>query len=177
MNDRKVINFQIFSAIFASVLGTILHFTYELSNNNLIVGAFSAVNESTWEHLKLLFIPMLITTIIGYLYLNENKDKFLCAKTIGIIVSMLFTIIFFYTYSGVLGTNLAIINILTFLGAIVLGEYVSFELMNSYIKCDKMAAIITLTILLISFIAFTYFSPKIGIFKDPIDCYGIECNR
>ena len=177
MNDKKLIRFQIFSAIFASILGTILHFTYEFSNNNLIVGAFSAVNESTWEHLKLLFVPMLITTIIGYFYLNENKEKFLCAKTIGIITSMLFTIIFFYTYSGVLGTNIAIINILTFFVAVILGEYVAYRLMNSYIKCNKKVAIITLMILFISFIFFTYFPPKIGLFKDPIDCYGIECRR
>ena len=63
---NTILTFQILSAIFTIVLGTILHFTFKWSNKNPLVGSFSAVNESTWEHLKLLFFPMLITTIIGY---------------------------------------------------------------------------------------------------------------
>ena len=58
-SKNKLLKFQIFSVIFIWLLGTILHFTYEWSNKNTIVAAFSAVNESTWEHLKLLFFPML----------------------------------------------------------------------------------------------------------------------
>ena len=65
-NRNKILIFQIVSTIFIIILGTILHFTFKWSNKNPLVGSFSAVNESTWEHLKLLFFPMLITTIIGY---------------------------------------------------------------------------------------------------------------
>ncbi|MEI3340636.1 MAG: DUF6512 family protein [Eubacterium sp.] len=42
---------------FIAVIGTLLHFTYEWTGKNLLVGLFSAVNESTWEHMKLLFMP------------------------------------------------------------------------------------------------------------------------
>ena len=83
MNSRtRLIKFQIFSAIFAIILGTILHFTYTWSKNNSIVGLFSAINESTWEHLKLLFFPMLITTTIGYFIFKDTFPNFLCSKTI-----------------------------------------------------------------------------------------------
>jgi len=68
MNSNKILKFQIFSAIFAIILGTILHFTYEWSGGNAFVGTFSSVNESTWEHLKLAFFPMLLTAIIRILY-------------------------------------------------------------------------------------------------------------
>lgn len=64
MNNNKLINYQIFSSIFAIILGALLHFTFEWSNKNLLVAAFSSVNESTWEHLKLAFVPMFISTII-----------------------------------------------------------------------------------------------------------------
>ncbi len=47
-SKNKFLNFQIFSTIFTWILGTLLHFTYELSNENSIVAVFSAVNESTW---------------------------------------------------------------------------------------------------------------------------------
>ena len=57
-------SFTIISIIFTIIVGTLLHFVYEWSNNNIVAGIFGAINESTWEHLKILFIPMLITTIV-----------------------------------------------------------------------------------------------------------------
>ena len=68
MNQNKVLKFQIFSAIFGIVLGTLLHFAFEWSNKSNLIAAFSSVNESTWEHLKLAFFPMLISTIIRIFY-------------------------------------------------------------------------------------------------------------
>lgn len=170
MNSKKsLLRFQIISIIFTIILGTILHFTYNWSNENLLVGAFSAINESTWEHLKLIFFPMLISTIIGYFYIGKKVPNFLCAKTIGIITAILFTIIFFYTYTGILGTNIDILNILTFILAIIIGEYVAYKIILSYFSCNKKIAIIFLIVLFLSFIIFTYVPPKIGLFKDPIN--------
>ncbi len=133
MDKNKIRNYQIFSAIFTFILGTLLHFTYKLSGENIIVASFSAINESVWEHLKLLYFPMLLTLIIGYCYIGKNAPNFLCSKTIGIITSMLFTIIFFYTYSGILGKNIAIVDISLFFVATILGEYVAYRLMNYFI--------------------------------------------
>ena len=178
MNKKKIRNYQIFSTIFVCILGTLLHFTYELSGENSIIASFSAVNESVWEHLKLLFFPMLLTTIIGYFYVGKNVHNFLCSKTIGIITSMLFTVIFFYTYSGILGKNIAIIDISSFFVATILGEYVAYRLMNSTFKCNNKISIIVLIIIGICFVTFTYSAPQIGIFKDPIiETYGIVKNE
>ncbi len=100
--------------------------------------------------------------------------NFLCSKTLGIITSMLFTIIFFYTYSGILGKNIAIIDITSFFVATILGEYVAYTLMNIKLKCNNNIAIFALILIGICFIIFTYFTPKLGIFKDTITRqYGI----
>lgn len=177
MDKNKIKNYQIFSIIFTFILGTLLHFTYELSGGNVIVASFSAINESVWEHLKLLFSPMLLTIIIGYFYIGRNVPNFLCSKTVGVITSMLFTIIFFYTYSGILGKNIAIIDIASFFVATILGEYASYKLMNSMFKCNNKIAILVLILIGIGFITFTYFAPQLGIFKDPItERYGIIKN-
>jgi hypothetical protein len=172
---NKLLKFQIFSVIFAWILGTILHFTYEWSNKNIVVAAFSAVNESTWEHLKLLFFPMFITTIIGLIYFRK-KDKinnFLCAKTIGIIVALSFVVIFFYTYTGVIGTNFAILDIGSFFVGVFLGEYTAYKLIKKGVLCDNKLAMI-LIIIFSLFIIFTYKTPNLGIFKDPVNrSYGI----
>ncbi len=175
MNDKRtILRFQIISAIFTIILGTLLHFTYQWSNENLLVGAFSAVNESTWEHLKLLFFPMLTSTIVGYFYVGKNVPNFLCSKTIGIVVSILFTIVFFYTYTGILGTNFAFLNILTFIVSAILGEYIAYKIMFSIFLCNNNIATIFLLVLLLCFIIFTYITPQIGLFKAPVSGeYGI----
>ena len=172
---NKIKKFGIISTIFIIVLGTILHFTYEWSNNNPAVGAFSAVNESTWEHLKLLFFPILITTIIGYFYYGKNIPNFLCAKVYEIITAMGFTITVFYTYRGVLGIDIAVLNIIIFILAVIAGEFVNYLVINSNAKCNKKVAVGVLAILTFLFVYFTYNTPEIGLFLDPVSGgYGIN---
>lgn len=162
---KSFLKYQIASAIFVIILGTILHFTYEWSGENRIVGIFSAVNESTWEHLKLIFYPMLITTIIeNYIF----GEKVICAKTLGVIIAMLFTVIIFYTYTGIIGTNYAVINIAIFVLAVIIGEYVTYMFYKKNTTCNSTISTIILMILLISFVIFTYNAPEINLFKDPI---------
>ena len=72
MATTNKLNF--FRFFFISILGVLLHFTYEWSNDNPAVGLFSAVNESTWEHLKLIFFPMLLLTTMEFLWAHI-KDK------------------------------------------------------------------------------------------------------
>ena len=169
-SKNTLLRFQIFSVIFTWILGTILHFTYDWSNKNAIVGAFSAINESTWEHLKLLFFPMLITTIIGYFYLKPKEEykNFLCAKTIGILVALAFVIVFFYTYTGIIGTNFAILDIGVFFVGVFLGEYTAYKLTNKISGCKNGLAAFILIVLFICFIVFTYNAPQIGLFRDPL---------
>lgn len=170
----SILKFEIISAIFMLVVGTLLHFTFGWSNNNPLIGTFSAVNESTWEHLKLLFFPMLLTTILGYFLIGKNYSNFLCARLLGILTAILFTISFFYTYTGIIGTNFAFIDISIFFIAVILGELVSYKILLSNFHCNQYVAGLLIFALLISFITFTYFTPKIGLFKDPVsNKYGI----
>lgn len=165
--------FEIISTIFAIVVGFLLHFTYEWSSNNSVVGIFSAINESTWEHLKILFVPMLITTIIGYFYYN-NISNYLCSKTKGILLALFFIIVFFYTYTGIIGKNFAIIDILSFIVAIILGEVYTYKMIKSNEVCNSFLLKIVLSILTLSFVIFTFRPPHIGLFKDPVSqSYGI----
>ena len=174
MKKNNILKFTIFSSIFVMILGTLLHFVYEWSGDNIFVASFSAVNESTWEHLKLLFFPMLLTTIIGYFYLNKDYANFLCARMFGILTALLFTVVFFYTYTGIIGTNFAFIDISIFFIAVALGEFVSYKVLLSDLKCNNVVAVFLLLILFICFVIFTYYPPQIGIFKDPISgLYGI----
>jgi hypothetical protein len=177
MKKRKmsILTFEILSTIFIMVLGTILHFGFKWTNNNLFVGAFCAVNESVWEHLKLLFFPMLIITIIGCFYVKPKTPNYLCAKVQGMLSSILFIIIFFYTYSGIIGNNIAIVDILSFFVAVILSEYLFYKKIQSQFYCNNSSAIIILLTLCLCFIIFTFCPPHIGLFRDPVTgMFGIK---
>jgi len=170
-NNKLILKFQIISTIFVIAAGILLHFTFEWTNENIFAGIFSAVNESTWEHLKLVFFPMLITTIAGYYLLGDN---IICAKTIGAITAMLLTVVLFYTYTGIIGTNYASINIGIFIIAVVIGEYIAYRIMKTGRSYKSSICTIILILLAISFVIFTYNTPKINLFKDPVTGrYGI----
>lgn len=169
----SLLKFEIFNTIFILLLGTLLHFTFKWSNNNLFVGIFSSVNESTWEHLKLIFFPMLITALVGQFYFKISPN-YLCIKTKAIIIGLIFTIVFFYTYTGILGTNLTFLDIGTFILAVLISQYYAYKKVKSSAFCDNFTASIVLLMLLFYFIIFTFFPLHIGLFKDPLTCkFGI----
>jgi len=94
------------------------------------------------------------------------------------LLSMLFITIFFYTYTGIIGTNYAILNILSFIFSVILAEYVSYLLVKSNYTCKENFSITILIFLLFFFVFFTYFPIKINLFKDPLNNnYGIQSKR
>lgn len=169
VNYKKILRFEIYSFIFIGVLGALLHFVYNWSGNNSIVASFSAINESTWEHLKILFLPTIIAYIIGYFFIGKENSNFWCASALDIAVSLISIIVLFYVYQGILGANIDIINIFIFYVAIFLGKLVSYRvLISNNFECNKNLSISFILILALCFIVFTYKTPEIGLFKDPI---------
>ena len=76
--------------ILICLVGTLLHFTYELSHHNKYVAIFSAVNESTWEHIKIGMTPTLIWSIyeisVYSFSLSFILAKSLCLLTIILLI-------------------------------------------------------------------------------------------
>lgn len=166
--ETDILKFEIVSSIFIIVAGTLLHFIFGWSNNNLLVGTFSPINESVWEHLKLLFFPMMISTIVGYFYKGKFISNYLCSKVLGIILSISFIVVFFYTYTGIIGIHVAVVDIISFFISVSLGQYVAYQKMKSTFSCNNLIPIIILLALYLSFLFFTFCPPHIALFKDPI---------
>ena len=165
----KIKTWQIITVIFSIILGIVLHFTYEWSSENIIVGLFSAVNESTWEHLKLIYFPWILMAIIGYFIIGKRTNNYWTAQAVGIITAIAFTIIFFYTYTGVIGTNFAWLNIATFIIAVMLGGFATYKILMSRKNFNaELISIIFLIILFFSFVLYTFNPPSIALFQDPI---------
>ena len=105
INNRSVLTYEVIGMVFIILLGSALHFTFEWSGNQPIVGAFSAVNESVWEHLKLAFWPSLLFMLVEYALLNKKANNFALAKTVGVYTMVAIIPIIFYSYTAIIKDN------------------------------------------------------------------------
>ena len=110
---RSIGLWQLFGFAVTSLGGTLLHFLYEWSGNAVWIAPFSGVNESTWEHMKLLFWPMFIYAVIQSFFFRA-KTNFLSIKLRGILLGLILIPTLFYTYNGVIGKSPDWINIAIF---------------------------------------------------------------
>jgi len=94
---NRILRYEIIGIVFIVFLGSFLHFTYELSGFNPVVGAFSAVNESTWEHLKLAVFPALIYAVFEFYRFKDAKNLW-PAKAVSIYLMPFLIAVFFYLY-------------------------------------------------------------------------------
>ncbi len=176
VKDRKVLALGIFGTLFIIFLGTALHFTFEFSGRNPLVGSFSAVNESVWEHLKLAFWPSLLWMLIEMYPLRKAVSNFFPSKAIGIIVMIVIIPTVFYAYTAFSEEILAV-DIATFMVAVIVGQVISYSLYRKgkQWKRTEITAIIVVALLAIIFVTFTFYPPHLSIFRDSnTGQYGIS---
>lgn len=166
-NNLKLWQFGGF--VFASVFGTLLHFAYEWSGNSPLLAPFAAVNESIFEHIKLLYFPALTFSVAQWFLGGKDFNNFWCAKLIGSLVGIIIIPTLYYTYTGALGTYADWFNITIFFiaaGGTYLTEYFILKGNKSYFN---QGFCLTLLIMLgVAFMVLTYLTPHIPLFADPI---------
>ena len=172
---RSIGLWQLMGFSVTSLAGTILHFLYEWLGESIWIAPLSGVNESTWEHMKLLFWPMFIFAIVQSFFFRDRKD-FWWVKLCGTLLGLVLIPVLFYTYNGVIGKSPDWLNIAIFFisGAVAyIVETKLFRTQERHCSSPK-AAIVALAFIALLFVIFTFFTPEIGIFKDPLTgTYGI----
>jgi len=176
VNSRSVFVYELIGMVFIIILGSVIHFTFEWSGSQPIVGAFSAVSESVWEHLKLAFWPVLLFMLIEYAPLKKMTTNFALAKTAGVYLVIVIIPIVFYSYTAITGKSVFVIDISTFIVAVIIGQLSSYKLLT-YRRLSENSNRISLIALIqlgIAFVLFTFYPPQLPIFRDPITGkYGI----
>ena len=120
--------YTIIGIFFVLITGTLAHFLYDWTGSNHIVGLFTPINESIWEHMKLLFFPMLIYSLIMILKFHRKYPCITSALSFGIFVGTLLIPIFFYAYTSMIGGNIFILDIGTFILSIIIAFRLSYKL-------------------------------------------------
>ena len=177
--QKYILKWQILGIVFIFILGNILHFLFEWSGYFYPIGAIAAVNESVWEHLKLGFWPLIFFAPIEYKFVKEEINNFILAKTIAAFIIPIFIVVVFYSYTAILRIELLIVDILIFLIAIAIAQFVSYKILilNQFPKYVSKIALISIIFLATLYVVFTYFPPHLPIFQDSqTGLYGITAH-
>lgn len=152
-----------------SVLGTLGHFLYKWTGKSFIIGLFFPVNESTWEHLKLLFFPSCFYTAVGFFKTDDRKNLVISTAK-AVFLGMLLIITLFYTYSGILGYTIDILNIIIYYIAVAFTVIKRAKIYNKDQNITENSvflwvfASIVITLL---FFVWTFYPPNIDLFVAP----------
>lgn len=156
----------IIGILFVWIIGTLFHFVYEWSGENLIVGLISPVNESVWEHIKLIFFPMLLFGL-----LTKNEDTSPCqtsAYYAGMLIGTLLIPVMFYIYTPILGGSNLVIDILIFYLSVFIAFALSYYLSkNCLLRKYNGLLFFAVMLLMLLFFIFTFVPPSLPIFSTP----------
>lgn len=161
--------FMSIGMLFTFILGTLLHFVYGWSNSCVWVAFFAPINESLFEHMKLLLTPYLLWALVEYAYYGQYMHAFIPGKVIGLYIgfTLMVGLHLFYTKMSihpVLWADIAIFAFVIF-AAFVTAEFVMtltfFDSENLEIFFD---GVLVLTVVL--FAMFTVYAPHCWLFQE-----------
>lgn len=167
---RRLFFWELAGFLFTGALGVLLHFLYEWSGGNTLAAAFSAVNESTWEHMKLLFVPWFLWTIAECIGLRSLRPA--GPRAVGLLAGLAAIPLLFYGYVGVTGVSVDVVNILIFQAAVLLAFWVSTALQRRGALTGPVwqaAGVLVLAAVCAAFAVWTVSPPELPVFTDPTD--------
>ncbi len=173
--DRLLL-WELVGILVITIVGSLLHFCFEWSGHWQPAALFCAVNESVWEHMKIAFWPAFIYALGEFLLLAHRPDNFWFAKTFSFYFLSLAIPIFYYLYTAILGKHILFLDILIFVIAIALAQWISYQIMkNSIIPPENLTTAVLLISIVMVYSLFTYYPPHLEIFKDPVtNTYGVN---
>lgn len=164
------------SVVLLFLFSAILHFGYDLFPN-FFTSLFFPVNESIWEHNKIIIGSFLIIAVIEKIKYKKERNVFFAEAISSLVCALLVMLIFTPIYLYVLKTNdNMIVTFVIFILAIIISQIVSYYLLQKeYNPFLEELGIIIFACLLLLNIVFTYYPLKLPLFYDyPNKIYGIK---
>lgn len=168
---------KILSVFITFVLSFLIHFLYNIYPS-ILTSILAPVNESVWEHMKIIYTCILINSFIEYfIYKSKNIsfNNFLISIPITSILSIIIYLILYIPLELLFGHSLALATILLFI-IYIIAQIISYYILNS--NKIKYGNIIGIILIIVSYIIFTYltYNPiKNSLFLDTqTNTYGIE---
>ncbi|HYH05369.1 MAG TPA: DUF6512 family protein [Bacillota bacterium] len=160
------------------LIGSGLHFIYELTGKNPLVGLLAPVNESVWEHLKLVLIPVIGWWTVYYLAAGNtggiNKNNWFTGALTALMASLITIPLLYYFYTQAFGVELIWVDILILLLAVLSGQLVGLHWYRYGRGIEATTVVGILITIILLFMLFTFTPPQLPLFRDPTTGqYGI----
>ena len=171
MKQRSWQRWELAGLFFAIAAGNLLHFVYEWSGEHPAAALISGTNESTWEHMKLLAVPWIFWTAIQALALRGSGLPVLAGRAAGLLAGVSAIPILFYTYVGIWGKSVSLINIIIFQLAVLLAYGVSTAILRHRILSETVWQVLGAAVLALVaglFAWWTFAPPQLPVFVDPV---------
>ena len=170
LKKLKIINVVIFFA-----LSFLWHFVYDLIPN-FITAIFFPVNESIWEHMKIIFGVIIFGSLISLILMQKFKIKynnFYVEIIIKAILGVIFYLAIFIPLYNIFGENLFIPITLMLITYIVM-EFIGYKILLLDELNIKILPIILIILSYILFALLTFYPPHYSIFFDETKLiYGV----
>ena len=171
MKQRTWQRWELAGLFFTIAAGNLLHFVYEWSGKHPAAALISGTNESTWEHMKLLAVPWILWTVIQALALRSSGIPVLAGRAAGLLAGVSAIPILFYTYVGIWGKSISLMNIIIFQLAVLLAYGVSTAILRHRILSGAVWQVLGAAVLVLAAVLFawwTFAPPQLPIFIDPV---------
>ena len=169
MKDTRWRTWEIIGLFWTLAAGNLLHFVYDWTGSSVAAALFSAVNESTWEHMKLLAVPWILFSLVEYIVLRSGGIA--GPRAVGLLVGLAAIPLLFYGYKGVVGQGNMIVDILIFQVSVQLSFWASWSLQKRRRLSGAGWTVLGLLVLLgvwALFLLFTFRAPDLAVFVDPL---------
>jgi hypothetical protein len=173
---RSALKWELIGIAVIFLLGSALHFAFELLGEWSPVGVIAAVNESVFEHLKLTFWPTMLYAAITCKLLKNSTNNFIIAKTAAVYTMPLAIIVLYYAYTTLMGIENVFIDIFIFFVAVACGQLAGYRILTltPLPVWLKWLSLVFLVILALIYGLFTYYPPHVPFFMDSVtSTYGI----
>ena len=174
---KQLFFWELAGFLFTAAAGSLLHFVYEWSGGSTLAAAFSAVNESTWEHMKLLFFPMFLFSVVQVIALGRQYPNFLAVRAVSTLVGLILIPVLFYTYTGVLGRDVLWVDVAIFRLSALAAFVLDWRLLRRgrwNRSWQQVLGLLVLWGLAFLFVYLTFHPPGLALWQDPVTGgYGI----
>lgn len=167
---RRLFFWELAGFLWTGLLGTLLRSAYGWSGKSALAAAFTQVNGSVWEEMKLLFLPVFLFSVLQICFLGRNYPNLPAVRAVSLLTGLTLLPALFYTYSGALGYRLLWADRAAFFLAATGLFLLDFRLLRQGRRTElwrQILGLLALWGLVFLFVWCTFRPPHLALWQDP----------